>query len=120
MGYDIKFRQIVMSYMDEGNSFRKTAELFKVSTSTLREWKSKLKETGTLKPKQLQRKWKKIDPEKLQSYIDANPDAYQHEMAEEFKVSLRAIQKALTRLQITRKKNHTIQRNKHLCEGSVS
>jgi len=109
-----------MNYMDEGNSYRKTAELFKVSTSTLREWKIQLKETGTLAPKKRAGKWRKIDPEKLREYVEANPDAYQREMAAAFGVSLYAVQKALKRLRITRKKNHSIQGNEHRFEDEFS
>jgi transposase len=64
-----------------------------------------LKETGTLERKTLNRKWKKIDPEKLKKYIDDNPDAYLREIAAEFHCTLYAIQKALARLKISRKKN---------------
>jgi len=109
-----------MDYMDAGNSYRKTAEIFKVSTSTIREWKIQLKETGTLAPKKYERKWRKIDPEKLRKYVEENPDAYQHEMAAEFGVRLYAIQKALKRLRITRKKNHRIQRKERTFEARLS
>ena len=109
MSYDIKYRQRAMSYLSEGNSFRKTAGVFKVSTTTLQTWKSQLKETGTLATKKRKETWRKIDPEKLRKYVDEHPDAYQHEIAEAFGVRLYAIQKALKRLKITRKKNHNLQ-----------
>jgi transposase len=108
MGYDVKYRERALGYISEGNSFRKTAEVFKVSTSTLRAWKIKLKETGTLAPKKRKETWRKIDPDKLRKYVEENPDAYQYEIAEAFGVRLYAIQKALKRLGITRKKNHGI------------
>ena len=116
MSYDIKYRQRVVNYLCEGNSIRKTAEMFKVSPTTLQAWKSQLNETGTLAPKKRATPWRKIDPEKLRQYVDEHPDAYQHEMATFFGVRLFAIQKALKRLQITRKKNHALQRNKHTFE----
>lgn len=110
MSYDIKYRQRAMSYLDEGNSYRKTAEIFKVSASTLQAWKSQLKETGTLAVKKRVGTWRKIDPEKLRSYVKENPDSYQYEIAAAFGVRLYAIQKALKRLKITRKKNDYLQR----------
>jgi len=113
MSYDVKFRQRAISYLNEGNSFRKTAEVFKVSPTTLQAWKSQLKDTGTLSPKKRQTPWRKIDPERLRQYVEEHPDAYQHEMAKEFGVRLYAIQKALKRLKIARKKNHILQGNKH-------
>ena len=120
MSYDVKYRQRALSYLSEGNSFRKTAEVFKVSTSTLQAWKSQLNETGTLTPKKRETPWRKIDPEKLRKYVEEHPDAYQHEMATAFGVRRYAIQQALKRLQITRKKNHALQGNKHTFEERIS
>jgi transposase len=95
-----------MGYLSEGHSYRETAAVFKVSPTTLQAWKSQLNETGTLAPKERKRTWRKIDPEKLRKYVADYPDAYQHEIADAFGVRLYAIQKALKRLKITRKKNH--------------
>ena len=108
MSYDIKYRQRVINYLSEGHTEKETAEIFKVSTSTIWKWKSKLNESGTLAPKQRKETWRKIDPEKLHKYVKAHPDAYQYEIAEAFGVRLYAIQKALKRLKITRKKNHSL------------
>jgi len=110
MSYDVKYRQRALSYMDEGHSYRETAEVFKVSTTTLQKWKSQLNETGTLAPKERKGTWRKIDPDKLRKFVAENPDAYQHEIAAEFGVRLYAIQRALKRLKITRKKNYPLQR----------
>jgi len=51
MSYDKKYRLQAIEYWNEGNTKKKTAEVFKVSTSALQEWKSRLKETGTLASK---------------------------------------------------------------------
>jgi len=110
MSYDIKYRRRAIEYWSEGNSKRKTAEVFKVSTSTLQKWKSKLKETGTLTPKKRKGTWRKIEPEKLRKYVKKNPDAYLREIATEFGCAIHAIEKALVRLKITRKKNDSISR----------
>jgi len=111
MGYDIKFRQRVINYLGEGHTEKETAATFKVSTFTIWKWKSKLNESGTLAPKQRKETWRKIDPYKLRKYVEEHPDAYQYEIAEAFGVRLYAIQKALKRLKITRKKNHSLQGN---------
>lgn len=100
-----------MSYLSEGHSYRETAGVFKVSTSTLQTWKSTLNETGALSPKKRKETWRKIDPDKLRKYVEEHPDTYQYEIAEAFGVRLYAIQKALKRLKITRKKNHSVQGN---------
>jgi len=109
MSYDIKFRQKVIEYLHEGHTDKETAATFKISTSTLHAWKSQLKESGTLAPKKREGRWRKIEPEKLRKYVSEHPDAYQHEMAAAFGVRLYAIQRALKRLEITRKKNYAIQ-----------
>ncbi len=111
MSYDIKFRQRAIDYLSEGHTEKETAVTFKVSTFTIWKWKSQLKETGTLETKRRKEIWRKIDPVKLRKYVEEHPDAYQHEIAEAFGVRLYAIQKALKRLKITRKKNHTLQGN---------
>jgi len=104
MSYDIKYRDRALSYLSEGHSYRKTAEVFKVSPSTLQAWKSRLKESDTLAPKQRKETWRKIDPDKLRKYVDEHPDAYRDEIAEAFGVRSYAIQRARKRLKITCKK----------------
>jgi predicted DNA-binding protein YlxM (UPF0122 family) len=51
-----------------------------------------------------ERKFKKIDPEKLKLYVKEHPDATQQEMADEFHCCNQAISKALRRCGITHKK----------------
>jgi len=109
MSYEIKFRKRVIDYLSEGHTQKEAAETFKVSTSTIWEWKSKLNETGTLAPEKRKETWRKVDPDKLRKFVDENPDAFQYEIAAAFGVRLFAIQKALKRLKITRKKNHALQ-----------
>lgn len=109
MGYDIKYRQRVIDYLSEGHTEKEAAATFKVSTFTIWKWKIKLKESGTLETKKRKETWRKIDPEKLRKYVTEHPDAYQYEIAEAFEVRLYAIQRALKRLNITRKKNHSLQ-----------
>ena len=62
-----------------------------------------------MEKKALNRPHKKIAPEKLKAYVEEHPDEYQREMAEEFDCSVTAIQKALKRLGITRKKDNELQ-----------
>ena len=59
---------------------------------------------GGFGKKELQRGFRKIDPEKLKAYMAEHPDAYQSEMAEVFGCSESGIRDALRRLKITRKK----------------
>ena len=76
MSYDIKYRRRAIEYWNDGHSKRVTAEVFKVSASTLQSWKSQLKETGKLEPKKRMETWRKIEPVKLIKYLEQNPDAY--------------------------------------------
>jgi len=84
MSYDIKFRRRALEYWEADHSKRATAAVFKVSTSTLQTWKSKLNETGTLEVKQRDPTWRKIEPARLKEYLKQHPDAYLKEIAEEF------------------------------------
>jgi transposase len=78
--------------------------VFGVSERAIFAWKKKLRETGNLKRAPLNRKYRKLDPEKLVKYVEEHPDAYQREMASKFKVSTSCIGKALRKLKITVKK----------------
>jgi len=109
MSYDIKYRQRAIEYWNAGHSKAETAAVFKVGTTTLQTWKSKLKETGNLEVKKRRETWRKIEPEKLKEYLKQYPDAYLKEIAKEFGCSDVAVLKALRRLKISRKKNRPLQ-----------
>ena len=104
MSYPEKYRERTIEYRQEGHSLAETKAAFKVSYSTIEKWERQLKEKGDLNPKTPARKHKKIDPEKLKAYVAEHPDAYQGEIAKEFGCTQSAVQKALKRLKITRKK----------------
>ena len=112
MSYETKFRGRAIEYWNAGRSKAETAAVFGIGTSTLQRWKTQLNESGSLAPKKRKETWRKIDPEKLRKYVAEHPDSYQHEIAAAFGVRLFAIQKALKRLGITRKKNHPLQGSK--------
>ena len=105
MAYDEKYRKRVMEYLNEGHTQEETSKVFKVGTATIKGWKKLYEQTGSLTKRELNRSFKKIDPEKLSAYISEQPDAYLKEMAEHFQCSETAIRKALKKLKITRKKN---------------
>ena len=106
MAYDEKYRKRAVEYRKEGNTLEETANIFKVSISTLRGWIKKYEETGEIKNKPLNRPHKKIDPIALEAYVEKYPDAYLEEIAAVFGCGESAIRKALKRQQITRKKRH--------------
>ena len=105
-------REAAVKYRLSGHTLEETAEIFGVSKSAVSSWVNQYKETGDLSNKPLNRRFKKIDPEKLMEYVKAHPDATQNEMAEYFDCSDTAIGKALKRNGITRKKRRSPTKNK--------
>ena len=105
MSYSEDYRKRVIEYMDEGNTWEKTRETFKVSVTAINRWRKKYKETGEVKDDPLPpRAFKKLDPEKLRAYVEEHPDAYLKEIGDAFGCSDMAVHKAFKRLGITRKK----------------
>lgn len=104
MSYSEDFRKRTIEYREEGHTLEETSKTFKVSITTIRKWEKQLSEEGNLKAKIPRRSFKKIDPDKLRKYIEENPDAYLREIAKEFGCCISAVNKALKRLKITRKK----------------
>jgi len=83
-----------------------------VSIGAIQKWEKRLAETGEIKNKPVKHPFKKIDPEKLKTYMERHPDAYLKEIAEEFGCSAPAVLKALRRLGFTRKKRQSVLKNK--------
>ena len=112
MSYPRKYRERTIEYRQEGHTLEETKQVFHISISTIREWEKQLREEGHLEKKPVKRSFRKIDPEKLRSYVAEHPDAYQSEMAKEFHCSESGIRYALKRLKITRKKRQLAIRNR--------
>ena len=104
MSYSRKYRERTIEYRQAGHTLEETHQTFKVSRSTIQIWEKQLKETGDLGKKELHRSFRKIDPEKLKTYVAEHPDAYQSEMAKAFGCSESGIRDALRRHKLTRKK----------------
>jgi transposase len=105
MAYCAEYRQRVLEFWSRpGNSLRKTAEVFGISTNTLSNWKRLQKETGNLEKKSIERPQKKINLEELRQILQQNPDKFQRELAEHFGVARASIYGALKKLGFTRKK----------------
>ena len=111
MAYSIEFRKLVMDYRKE-HSLRGTSRHFNVAVSTIQDWEKLLCENGNLCPVKPNRQPKKLPPDELKKYIQEHPDAYQSEIAEVFGCAQSAVNKALKRLHITRKKKRHIMKNK--------
>ena len=108
MSYSEDYRKRTIEYREEGHTLEETHGVFKVSISTIRAWEKQWKEKGTLAPAPVVRGYKKIEPQRLKTYVLEHPDAYLKEIAQEFNCCETAIRKAFARLGITRKKRRYI------------
>jgi len=107
MSYSKDLREKAMSYR-RNHTQEETAKTFGVSVSAIRKWEQLQRETGKLDKKPLERKWRKIDPDKLREYMREHPDEYLDEIATAFECSGEAIRQALKKHKITYKKNDEI------------
>ena len=113
MAYSVDLRmKAVKHYLGSGHTFAQTGQIFDVGATTVRSWVVQYEETGDLSNKPLNRGFKKIDPEKLRTYVKEHPDATQQEIADEFGCCNQAVSKALKRLDITRKKKRVATKNR--------
>ena len=104
MAYSSDFRQKVISYYERTGSVSETATVFEISRNTIYEWLKLKKQTGKLDHQVTGPKPRKIDREKLVTYIEKHPDAYLTEVAVEFDCHPTAIHYALKAIGYTRKK----------------
>ena len=114
MAYSTDFRKKVIEFIGKGHSQRSAAKVFGIHQETVNQWHQQYKKTGSLEKKPSIRKFKKIDPEKLKTYIAGHSDAYLNEIGEAFGCSDTAILKAFKRLGITRKKRQRVIESKSL------
>ena len=108
--YSLDLRERVVAFLEKGNDTKSASETFDVSQRTVQRWLKQKTEKGTLKPIRREFAYRKIDHEKLKSYIEKKPDQFLCEIAQKFSVTLQAIFYACKRLGITRKKNEFLQR----------
>ena len=114
MSKDKDLRLSAVLYRLDGHTYVETAKIFHASVSAIRVWVQKYQETGDLSDKPLNRGFKKIDPDKLRTYVKERPDDTQQEIADAFGCTNQAVSKALKRLKITRKKKRFATRSKTL------
>jgi len=104
MAYSVDLRSRVIGYIKEGNTQEQASVIFKVGTSTITRWLTLLSETGSLEKKALNRTAPLYESEKLNAYIEENPDALLKDVAEHFGGSITGAFYALKREKITLKK----------------
>jgi len=112
MAKSLDFRKRVLEYyIDEGHTIRETAAVFKVGKTTIENWEALLAETGSLKKRPLNRTFKKIDPEKLKTYVNEHCDDTLKEIAAHFNCTIHAVDQALKKCHITYKKKSRVTSN---------
>ena len=114
MAYSVDLRKKVIEYLESGHSQRKARDVFGISLSTINKWHQQYTKTGRLEDKKPNRSFKKLDPEKLQNFVNKHPDAYLKEIGEAFGCAESSVRKALRRLGITRKKRQGDSKSKSL------
>jgi transposase len=104
MAYSIDLRERVIAYLNEGHTQEETRIIFKVGTTTIKNWLSLISETGSLEKRELDRSPRKFESEKLNTYIEENPDALLKDVAAHFGGTPTGAFHALNREGITLKK----------------
>lgn len=117
MTHSQDLRERVVAFVDGGGSKSEAARRFSISRWCVYDWMARV----TLAPcRQGRTSFWKLDPEKLKAHVEAHPDAYQHERAQDLAVTTSGISYALKRLKVTRKKNATVSRKKRRLSHVVS
>ncbi len=109
MAYDEKYRERAVAYKNNGNTFKKLKETFKISSSTYYEWVKNKETTGFYAPPKTEKatRRRKINPAELKSAIEEKPDAYLRELAAKFNCSITAVHKRCKQLKMTYKKRRS-------------
>ena len=108
MAYRKDLRIRVIEFIKEGHTQEDASRIFKVGKTAIKDWLRQLSETGNLDKKQLNRTPRIFDSEKLNTYIEENPDALLKDIAAQFGGSITGAFYALEREKITLKKRDTL------------
>lgn len=113
MAYDKKYRTRVVEYFLEGHTQAETSEAFKVGITSIKRWIASYKNSGSPGGGYTvcNRGAKKINPEKLETYMNEHPDAFLKEIASEFSCCIESARRALLRNRYTYKKRQNIIKN---------
>ena len=107
MAYPVKMRQRALELLRKGRTKTEINEMYGLSNNVLKKWEELEEETGSLQPRELDRKPTKIDREELRKYCKENPFATHKEAAAYFNCSEAGIRKAKKLMGITRKKKQS-------------
>lgn len=107
MAYSVDFREKVLAYCENIGSISEAATVFQISRNTIYQWIKLKEKTGELHHQVKGTTPRKVDRDKLKSYLEIHPDAYLTEIAAEFDCHPTAIHYALKAMGYTRKKKRT-------------
>ena len=110
--YSKDLRERAIKYLLSGHSYRETAKTFSVGMPALGRWKKMLEEQGDFQDKPRRKFFRKIDPKKLEEYLNEHPDAYLREIAGVFGCSIAAVSKAIKSMGYTKKKRTSHTKNR--------
>ena len=106
MAYSLDLRIRVISYIENGGSVVKAAQLFQVGRASIYRWLNR----ETLAATKVKRRNRKLDWAALRKDVAENPEARLIDRAKKFKVRPSAISYALKQMKITRKSGATPRR----------
>jgi len=104
VGFSTNFRTAVLGFIDLGNSVKLACQTFSISRSSIQRWRNKQTNTGILDSTPRKKTPYKFDIEALKNYLNEHPDAHLSEIAPRFNMTISGMSRALSRLNITRKK----------------
>ena len=81
MSYSVDLRSRVIDFIREGHTQEEARIVFNVGITTIKRWMSLLSETGSLEKRPLNRSAKIFESEKLNAYIEENPNALLKDMS---------------------------------------
>ena len=109
MGFSTDLRTAVLDFIDLGNSVKLACKTFSISRSSIQRWRNKQTNTGVLDSEPRKKIPYKFDIDALKEYLKEHPDVHLSEIAPRFNMTISGVSRALSRLNITRKKkNHAI------------
>lgn len=112
MAHSEDLRRRVIKYVRQGGSKAEASRLFDVCRATIFAWLKQGEEHARQKPGP--KMATKVDMKKLSAMAEKGTEKMLKEIAKEFSVDESTISKAMKRLGLTRKKNHTLRGGKAL------
>lgn len=110
--YSEDLRNKVIQFIHKGGKKREACRTFGIGHDTVYRWLRIFDRQGDVKPKKRKEFYRKIEDQKLQTYVKTHQDATLKEIGEHFGVTSVAIWKAFERMGYTRKKKSQVQRTK--------